>query len=228
MRKTQASLIGCLISHLSISKYGLIAGLPISDRLPPSTNTFRVELLKTDLSRRNASGSINTAPPTQDSGNEKENDAEFAPKFQEKSTEWLGHQVRYRKKADLHHCKHHRHPSVGRNSLAAIGSSSKTGDATYYGTGLGACGLVSNDTSMVAAASSMLFDSFPGATDNPNLNPICGRKVEATYGDNSVQVTIVDRCGGCDIYDLDFSPSAFSKLASMEKGRLHGLRWDWI
>jgi hypothetical protein len=40
-----------------------------------------------------------------------------------------------------------------------------------YGTGLGACGIVSTDTSMIAAASHLLFDSFPGATANPNENP---------------------------------------------------------
>jgi hypothetical protein len=36
---------------------------------------------------------------------------------------------------------------------------------------MGACGIVSNDNSMIAAASHLLFDSFPGATANPNLNP---------------------------------------------------------
>lgn len=104
----------------------------------------------------------------------------------------------------------------------------RTGDATYYGTGLGACGIVSNDGSMIAAASHILFDSFPGATANPNLNPICGRKVRATYEGKSVEVQIVDRCTGCAVHDLDFSPTAFAMLGEMEKGRLHHMKWEWI
>ncbi|POW21510.1 hypothetical protein PSHT_02317 [Puccinia striiformis] len=104
----------------------------------------------------------------------------------------------------------------------------KSGDATYYGTGMGACGIVSNDNSMIAAASQLLFDTFPGATPNPNLNPICGRKVKATYQGNSVEVEVVDRCVACAVHDLDFSPAAFAKLGAMEKGRLHGMTWEWI
>ncbi|KAH9456065.1 hypothetical protein MJO28_006077 [Puccinia striiformis f. sp. tritici] len=104
----------------------------------------------------------------------------------------------------------------------------KSGDATYYGTGMGACGIVSNDNSMIAAASQLLFDTFPGATPNPNLNPICGRKVKATYQGNSVEVEVVDRCVACAVHDLDFSPAAFAKLGAMEKGRLHGMTWEWM
>jgi len=104
----------------------------------------------------------------------------------------------------------------------------KVGDATYYGTGMGACGIVSNDNSMIAAASRLLFDSFPGATANPNLNPICGRKVRATYEGRSVEVEIVDRCEACAMHDLDFSPAAYDKLGAKELGRLHGMTWEWI
>ncbi|PLW49664.1 hypothetical protein PCASD_02185 [Puccinia coronata f. sp. avenae] len=103
-----------------------------------------------------------------------------------------------------------------------------TGEATYYGTGLGACGIVSTDTSMIAAASHLLFDSFPGATANPNENPICGRKVRATYQGKSVEVELVDRCEGCAVHDLDFSPSAFAQLGAMESGRLYGMTWVWV
>ena len=39
----------------------------------------------------------------------------------------------------------------------------------------------------------------------------------------SVTVTAVDRCVGCNTWDLDFSPSAFSKLASQSVGRLSGV-----
>ncbi len=38
----------------------------------------------------------------------------------------------------------------------------------------------------------------------------------------------VDRCTGCAMYDLDFSPSAFAELADFAIGRLHGVEWQWI
>ena len=40
-------------------------------------------------------------------------------------------------------------------------------------------------------------------------------------------VTITDRCEACKEWDLDFSPSAFDKLASESVGRLHGVTWHF-
>ena len=52
---------------------------------------------------------------------------------------------------------------------------------TYYATGLGACGIYNVDTDYIAAASHILYDSFPGyAGGNPNDNPICNLKITAT------------------------------------------------
>ncbi|WAQ83869.1 hypothetical protein PtA15_4A318 [Puccinia triticina] len=119
-------------------------------------------------------------------------------------------------------------PLTPKLEVPPIGLSTNSGDATYYGTGMGACGIVSNDNSMIAAASHLLFDSFPGATANPNMNPICGRKVKATYQGKSVVVEVVDRCTGCALHDLDFSPAAFAQIGPMERGRLHGMTWEWM
>lgn len=80
---------------------------------------------------------------------------------------------------------------------------------------------------MIAAASFELFDIFPGATDNPNLNPICGRTVTASHGGKSVTVKIVDRCAGCEgQFDLDFSPAAFNALANPDLGRIE-ITWHF-
>jgi hypothetical protein len=38
-----------------------------------------------------------------------------------------------------------------------------------------------------------------------------------------VEVELVDRCEGCAVHDLDFSPSAFAQLGAMESGRLYGM-----
>ncbi|KIK68117.1 hypothetical protein GYMLUDRAFT_36947 [Collybiopsis luxurians FD-317 M1] len=104
-----------------------------------------------------------------------------------------------------------------------------SGDGTFYAPGLGACGLTNTSTQMIAAIGHTAFDTFPGATVNPNLNPICGKSVKATYGTKSVTVQIVDRCAGCaGEYDLDFSESAFALLADPAVGRIHGVTWEYI
>ena len=69
-----------------------------------------------------------------------------------------------------------------------------------------------------------LFDSFAtgDSVDNPNLNPVCGRKIRASCepstslqhlipflivfrfspdGGKSVDVVALDRCGGCQEYE---------------------------
>jgi len=99
---------------------------------------------------------------------------------------------------------------------------------TWYHTGLGACGWYSAETDYIVAVSQTLFNSFPGATANPNLNPICGKQVKASYGGNEVQVTVVDMCVGCPMWALDFSPSAFEQLASLDVGLLQGMTWEFV
>jgi hypothetical protein len=71
------------------------------------------------------------------------------------------------------------------------------------------------------------------ATPNPNNNPFCFRKIRATRhregvsGNVSVDVTVVDRCTGCKVYDLDFSPSAFDKMADEALGRVD-VTWEFL
>jgi len=104
-----------------------------------------------------------------------------------------------------------------------------TGDGTFYATGLGACGITNVDTDFICAVSHSLFDGFEGYTGgNPNSNPVCGRKITATYQGKSVTVTVTDRCVGCALHDLDFSPSAFDNLAAESIGRLKGVTWSWV
>lgn len=80
----------------------------------------------------------------------------------------------------------------------------------------------------IAAASHELYDTFPGATANPNDNPICGRTVTAHADGNSVTVKIMDRCAGCSGEgDLDFSPIAFEQLAPLSVGRIPGMTWSF-
>ncbi|EIW81913.1 plant expansin [Coniophora puteana RWD-64-598 SS2] len=102
------------------------------------------------------------------------------------------------------------------------------GDATYYTPGLGACGQTSTSDDLIVAVSHSLYDTYPGYKGtNPNNNPVCGRKINAHWGGKSVTVKVVDRCTGCAVTDLDFSPAAFKHLSPLSAGRLHGMTWTW-
>ncbi|KAJ7597971.1 RlpA-like double-psi beta-barrel-protein domain-containing protein-containing protein, partial [Mycena floridula] len=94
--------------------------------------------------------------------------------------------------------------------------------------GTGACGIFNVDSDFIVAVSHILYDEFPGATANPNLNPICRRSIQASFGGRTVKVAIRDRCTGCAETDLDFSPAAFEALAPLSVGRLHGVVWTWL
>lgn len=99
------------------------------------------------------------------------------------------------------------------------------GDGTYYDTGLGACGITSTDSDYIVAISHVLFDAV--STGNPNTNPLCGKKIRAYRGSKSVEVTVVDRCPGCDSGSLDFSPAAFDVLGDEAEGRIP-ITWSYI
>lgn len=108
--------------------------------------------------------------------------------------------------------------------VAATSSSPNTGEITYYSTGLGACGETSSDTDRIVALSEDLFDAY--TTDgNTNDNTLCGKTIHIEYGSSSTDVTVVDRCTGCSITDLDLSPTAFTDLADESEGRLTGATW---
>ncbi|KLO09596.1 plant expansin [Schizopora paradoxa] len=114
------------------------------------------------------------------------------------------------------------------NATSLVARQVYTGDATYYAPGLGACGETDGPNDFIAAASYILFDSYPGAGPNPNLNPICGRSITANANGNTVSVRITDRCAGCQGEgDLDFSPAAFQQLAPLSVGRIHGMTWSF-
>jgi hypothetical protein len=74
-----------------------------------------------------------------------------------------------------------------------------TGDLTYYGPGLGACGVTSDDDDAIVSVSHYLFDAVQTGS-NPNSNPLCGKKIRATRIDErtskqiSIDVKVVDRC----------------------------------
>ncbi|THH20639.1 hypothetical protein EW146_g764 [Bondarzewia mesenterica] len=119
--------------------------------------------------------------------------------------------------------------TTGSSSGLSFLTGTQTGQGTFYGTGLGACGITNTDTDYIAAVSKLLFDQYPGYSGaNPNSNPVCGKQIKANYQGKSVTITVTDRCEACQLTDLDFSPSAFSQLADQSIGRISGMTWDWI
>ncbi|KAI9648413.1 hypothetical protein NHQ30_003047 [Ciborinia camelliae] len=107
-----------------------------------------------------------------------------------------------------------------------------TGDLTYYAPALGACGITSSSTDSICAVSHIIFDAA-STSSNPNANPLCGKKIRITRqkesgsGNNTVDVTVVDRCVGCKAADLDLSLTVFDKLAQEAEGRVTG-SWAWL
>jgi len=101
-----------------------------------------------------------------------------------------------------------------------------TGDLTYYDPGLGACGIVSDPSDSVVSVSHLIFDAVQ-VGGNPNLNILCGKKIRATREGRSMDLTVVDRCTGCQPNDLDTTTGVFDTLAEREQGRVEVV-WAWL
>jgi hypothetical protein len=103
-----------------------------------------------------------------------------------------------------------------------------TGDLTYYGPGLGACGIVSANGDSIVAVSHLIFDAVSVGSD-PNANPLCGKMIRARRNEThaSVDLKVVDRCVGCAARDLDVTEDTFAKLADVALGRVK-VEWSWL
>ncbi|SPC64917.1 uncharacterized protein UHOD_07881 [Ustilago sp. UG-2017b] len=103
-----------------------------------------------------------------------------------------------------------------------------TGRATYYDTGLGACGITNSDSDPIVAISRDLFEQYNPSDANPNHNSLCGRKVEITWKGKTVRAFATDECPGCENTSLDMSPKVFESLDAKEKGVLDGIQWRFV
>ncbi|KAL2865729.1 RlpA-like double-psi beta-barrel domain-containing protein [Aspergillus lucknowensis] len=101
-----------------------------------------------------------------------------------------------------------------------------TGDLTYYDPGLGSCGITSTASEKICAVSHAVFDAAL-TSGNPNENPLCGLKLRIRRGEKSVDVTVVDRCPGCNVNDLDVSSTVFEELGDLAEGRVL-VDWAWL
>ncbi|SPO31225.1 uncharacterized protein UTRI_05974_B [Ustilago trichophora] len=103
-----------------------------------------------------------------------------------------------------------------------------TGHATYYDTGLGACGIVNTDTDPIVAVSKDLFEQYNPSSGNPNHNSLCGRKVEISWKGKKTHAFAMDECPTCYPTSLDMSPSVFEALDCKDVGDLNGIQWRFI
>ncbi|EXJ75673.1 uncharacterized protein A1O5_00180 [Cladophialophora psammophila CBS 110553] len=101
-----------------------------------------------------------------------------------------------------------------------------TGDLTYYEPGLGACGIVSVNSDKIVAISHIVFDAV-SVGSNPNANPLCGKKIRARKDNKSVDLTVVDRCTGCQPTDIDVTINTFAELSDVDLGRVL-VQWNWL
>jgi len=111
-----------------------------------------------------------------------------------------------------------------------------TGDLTYYLTTdtpvLGACGNYITDKDYIVAVSHYVYDAAQTGSD-PNTNPLCGKKLRATRYDSSVgawrsaDLTVQDRCVGCQPNDIDTTTTVFDQLAVEAQGRVN-VTWAWL
>lgn len=125
----------------------------------------------------------------------------------------------------------HRNGSGSSNLPLPSNTATFTGDLTYYAPGLGACGVTSTSSDDIVSVSHIIFDAASTGS-NPNANPLCGKKIRierasGSGGNNSVDVTVVDRCTGCAAADLDVTLAVFTQLAEEEDGRVQ-MSWAWL
>lgn len=92
------------------------------------------------------------------------------------------------------------------------------GDATYYDVGLGSCGKTNSNSQLVVALSSDIMEGYK--------SKYCDKLIDIKHGKKSVTVKVVDTCPSCDKGDVDLSPTAFKKLAKLNKGRID-ITWDF-
>lgn len=96
-----------------------------------------------------------------------------------------------------------------------------SGQATYFQTGLGACGWTSSDSDFIVALNEPMYQ----------IDSHCGEKVaihNPAKGTWAV-ATVVDECPGCAWGSLDMSPALFSALnqGDMDEGVFH-IGWHFI
>ncbi|KGO68440.1 Barwin-related endoglucanase [Penicillium italicum] len=109
--------------------------------------------------------------------------------------------------------------SSGRTGVCSE-SSPCEGDITYYDTATTATNPSSCGTTNDGTVENVLALPHGIMTDSD-----CGKTVTITYNGQTATGIVVDKCMGCDNGSVDLSRHLFGELASMDKGRVEGVKW---
>lgn len=103
---------------------------------------------------------------------------------------------------------------------------------TYYTPGMGSCGDTDSDSDYIFAYGKDLMAAKGGA--NPNLNPLCGRKIQIkAYDGSMVTATLKDTCYACagNAQMLDLSQGLWERIAKgnpAADGVMTGMSFTWL
>ncbi|CCM05816.1 uncharacterized protein FIBRA_08050 [Fibroporia radiculosa] len=112
------------------------------------------------------------------------------------------------------------------------------GWATWYDTGLGACGYTDSNSDPVVAISHLIYGS--GGNCNQASSQDCvyelkfadgciiSQWMEITYNGITQYGKTRDECEACGEYDIDLSPSLFEGFAALSVGQLEDVEWHFM
>ncbi|KAJ7511286.1 hypothetical protein B0H11DRAFT_1954614 [Mycena galericulata] len=115
-------------------------------------------------------------------------------------------------------------------SIANAAQPNRNGTVFQFEPDLGACGWTNTSDQSVGTVSMTTFNNYPGATKNPNKNPICGRNMTIQANGVTVIVVVVDNfkedknAGPNDVGVTDMD---FSTMANLKDGTIPNATW-WI
>jgi cytoskeletal protein RodZ len=103
------------------------------------------------------------------------------------------------------------------------GSSSKSGEFTYYDIGQGACG---EDDSGKDDSINIVALSHLRMGPSSNDNPMCGKTITIKANGKTAQATVKDKCMGCAMNDIDVSRKVYNEIwGSLDSGRTEVEWW---
>ncbi|KAJ7215064.1 hypothetical protein GGX14DRAFT_443711 [Mycena pura] len=126
-------------------------------------------------------------------------------------------------------------------ACAAVTSAVPTTGTVFQITpGIGACGWTNTSMQAVGSVSNTTFNHFPGATKNPNKNPICNQWLRVTVpskavhgvqpaGNMTIEVQIVDffkESPKAHANDVGIPVRMFSELANVKAGIIPNTTWE--
>ncbi|KAG1721195.1 RlpA-like double-psi beta-barrel-protein domain-containing protein-containing protein [Suillus paluster] len=118
----------------------------------------------------------------------------------------------------VHGLQRERHEELAQRARGDVGIHKRAfygARFTFYDVGLGACGQYNSPDDFIVALNVAQFGiGYPG--------PNCFQTITITYGGNTAQATIMDKCMGCPWGGLDFSRGLFNHFASEDVGVVYG------